>query len=130
MAWVRCLIFTPEKQADVYWMLNTALQTLQNAKLDSTVFDFVPEFYIEAICSGYSALRNLFSPTVSFNDLPGMVRNYSFLFTGMGVLRGGGGVRTPLALARGGAIFHDKAKNNRDKMRCSNLSNNMMISKL
>jgi hypothetical protein len=34
-----------------------------------------------------------------------------------------------LALARvGGAIFHDKAK--RDKMRYSNLNNNMMISEL
>ena len=40
---------------------------------------------------------------------------------------------TLLALAgggAGGAFFHDKAKNNRDKMRYSNLSNNMMISKL
>ena len=73
MTWVRCLIFTPEKQADVHWMLNTALKTLQNAKLDHTMFDFVPEFYIEAICSGYSALRNLFSPTVPFNNLTGIV---------------------------------------------------------
>jgi hypothetical protein len=34
----------------------------------------------------------------------------------------------PLALpggCAGGGIFHDKAKNNRDKMRCSNLSNIM-----
>ena len=30
----------------------------------------------------------------------------------------------------GGAISHDKAKNIRDKMRYSNLSNNMMISEL
>jgi hypothetical protein len=29
-----------------------------------------------------------------------------------------------------GAIFHDQAKNNRDRMRYSNLSNNMMITKL
>ena len=28
----------------------------------------------------------------------------------------------------GGATFHDKAKNNRNKMRYSNLSNNIMIS--
>ena len=74
MAWVRSLIFTSEKQSDVYWMLNTALKTLENAKLDSTMFDFVPEFYVEAICSGYSALRNLFSPTVDFSDLQGMVK--------------------------------------------------------
>jgi hypothetical protein len=44
------------------------------------------------------------------------------------------GVCTPLALARGGAgggtIFHDKQKIIRDKMRYSNLSNNMMISEL
>jgi hypothetical protein len=31
---------------------------------------------------------------------------------------------------QGGVIFHDKSKNIRDKMRYSNLSNNMMISKL
>jgi hypothetical protein len=36
----------------------------------------------------------------------------------------------PLALARGGAIFHDKQKIIRGKMRYSNLSNNMMISEL
>ena len=31
----------------------------------------------------------------------------------------------------GGAIFHDQAKKNiRDKMRYSNLSNNMMVSEL
>jgi hypothetical protein len=41
---------------------------------------------------------------------------------------GGGGVlHTPLALARGGGlIFHDKAKNIKDKMRYSNLTNNMI----
>jgi hypothetical protein len=42
-------------------------------------------------------------------------------------------VCTPLARARGvqgGAIFHDKQKIIRDKMRYSNLSNNMMISEL
>ena len=42
----------------------------------------------------------------------------------------GGGRCAPLALARGGArgaIFHDKKKTIRDKMRFSNLSNNMMI---
>lgn len=73
MAWVRSLIFTSDKQADVYWMLNIALRTIENAKQDATMFDFVPEFYIEAICSGYSALRNLFSPTVVFSELPGMI---------------------------------------------------------
>jgi hypothetical protein len=30
----------------------------------------------------------------------------------------------------GGVIFHDKAKNIRDKMRYNNLSNKMMISEL
>ena len=45
--------------------------------------------------------------------------------TGMGLL--GGGVHTSPSPGQGGAIFHDKAK---DKMRYSNLSNNMMISEL
>jgi hypothetical protein len=42
------------------------------------------------------------------------------------------GVHPPSPDRRGckGCFFHDKAKNNRDKMRYSNLSNNMMISKL
>jgi hypothetical protein len=48
-------------------------------------------------------------------------------------LWGGGGGCAQIAppipgqRGRGGAIFHDKGKNNRDKMRYSNLSNNMMI---
>jgi hypothetical protein len=49
-------------------------------------------------------------------------------------LLGGAGVCTPLALARGGAggvlFFMIKQKIIRDKMRYSNLSNNMMISEL
>ena len=51
----------------------------------------------------------------------------------MDLLGGGGGCGVPLALTRGvqgGVIFHDKAKNIRDKMRYSYLSNNMMISEL
>jgi hypothetical protein len=51
-------------------------------------------------------------------------------FTGGGVGGGGGECVHPLALARGGAIFHDKQKIIRGKMRYSNLSNNMMISEL
>ena len=44
----------------------------------------------------------------------------------------GGGGAPPLALVRsgGGAIFHDKQKIIRDKMRYSNLSKSMMISEL
>ena len=51
----------------------------------------------------------------------------------MGLLGGGGGggAREGCRGQRGqGAISHDKAKNIRDKMRYSNLSNNMMISEL
>ena len=53
-----------------------------------------------------------------------------------GFTGGAGGVVAPpppLSLARGGAggaIFHDKEKIIRGKMRYSNLSNNMMISEL
>jgi hypothetical protein len=52
---------------------------------------------------------------------------------GMDSLRGAGG-DTPLALARGGSgggvlFFMIKQKNIRDKMRYSNLSNNMIISR-
>ena len=71
MAWVQSLIFTKEKQRDVLWMLNAALRTIEFASVDKTLFDFIPEVYIEAISSAYSALRNLFSPTVQFNDIPG-----------------------------------------------------------
>ena len=52
-------------------MLNAALRTIEYASVDKTLFDFIPEVYIEAISSAYSALRNLFSPTVPFNDIPG-----------------------------------------------------------
>ena len=80
MFWVRSLIFTSEKQKDVHWMLKTALKTLQAAQEDNTMLDFVPEFYIEAVCSSYSALRNLFSPTVPFGDLPGTMRDSCVLY--------------------------------------------------
>ena len=47
---------------------------------------------------------------------------------------GGGGGGPPQSPGqrgcRGGSIFHDKAKHIRDKLRYSNLSNNMMISEL
>ena len=48
-------------------------------------------------------------------------------------MRGGVGVHPPSTGQGGtgaGAIFHDKQKIIRDKMRYSNLSNNMMISEL
>ena len=52
----------------------------------------------------------------------------------MDLLLGGGGVHSPSPgqkECRGGcAIFHVKQKIIRDKMRYSNLSNNMMISEL
>jgi hypothetical protein len=54
--------------------------------------------------------------------------NIRLLFQGYVYLLG-----DPLARAgrgAGGAIFHDKAKSNRDKIRYNNLSSNMMISKL
>jgi uncharacterized membrane protein len=63
----------------------------------------------------------------------------SLLFTSTAVrdgFTGGGGLCTPLALARGGAggggvlFFMIKQKIIRDKMRYSILSNNMMISEL
>jgi hypothetical protein len=54
--------------------------------------------------------------------------------SGMDLLGGCGGCTPPLALARRGAggvlFFMIKQKIIRDKMRFSNLSNNMMISEL
>jgi hypothetical protein len=44
--------------------------------------------------------------------------NQGWIYCVCGV--GGGGGAPSLALARGGAIFHDKAKNIRDKMKYSN----------
>jgi hypothetical protein len=53
----------------------------------------------------------------------------SSVITGMDLLGGGtAGGAQPLALARGVLFFMIKPKIIRDKMRFSNLSNNMMIS--
>jgi hypothetical protein len=56
------------------------------------------------------------------------------LLGGCGGGGGGGGGCAPPSTGRGGcgcgAIFHDKEKIIRGKMRYSNLSNNMMISEL
>jgi hypothetical protein len=61
------------------------------------------------------------------------IKTFRDRFTG-GECRGGGGGGHPLARARGGAggvlFFMIKQKIIRDKMRYSNLSNNMMTSEL
>jgi hypothetical protein len=60
-----------------------------------------------------------------FHEIAIGTRIQGWIYWGVGT-----GGCTLLALVRGGAggaIFHDKAKNIRDKVRYCNLSNNMMI---
>jgi hypothetical protein len=69
-----------------------------------------------------------FQKITSPNNISEIALHASYMQPGMDLLGGCRGVCTPLALARGGAII--KQNIIRDKMRYSNLSNNMMISEL
>ena len=80
----------------------------------------------------FKDIYNIFCISIHFNCITLIFRIICICITGTAEPVGGCGV--PLALTtegvQGGVIFHDKAKNIRDKMRYSNLSNNMMISEL
>jgi hypothetical protein len=89
-------------------------------------------FCIGGFSGGVSRFAYPLKASTPSEKLRIFVLKFLLFMVGMDLL-GGGGVHPPSPGqrgCRGGAIFHDKAKNIRDKMRYSNLSDKMMISKL
>ena len=61
-----------EKQSDVHWMLNCIMSSIQNGATRGPLFEFTPEFYMDAAINAFHGLRHYFHPTTNFNDIPGM----------------------------------------------------------
>ena len=76
-------MFPQEKQADVYWILQVCLNTVERGTEIGALFTFMPSFYVDAIMDSYNALKGYFHPTVKYTELQGtfkgMVRSNNSL---------------------------------------------------
>ena len=62
-----------EKREDVEWLFRCLLASLKDALYNSgPLFAFVPEFYVEACISAYSALKSYFTPGLLLSESPGV----------------------------------------------------------
>lgn len=71
MAWVRAAIFSQEKQKQLSWLLHILIATLKVSSNEGVLFSFLPEFYLDSLFEICSALRILFHPTCSVDDIDG-----------------------------------------------------------
>uniref|UniRef100_T1IK83 RING-type E3 ubiquitin transferase n=1 Tax=Strigamia maritima TaxID=126957 RepID=T1IK83_STRMM len=67
-AWIQAVIYSREKQEDVYWLLQILLRTVNRASLEGPLFGFVPDYYIESCINCCTALRSYFTDSAA---LPG-----------------------------------------------------------
>ncbi|XP_035827720.1 E3 ubiquitin-protein ligase RNF123 [Aplysia californica] len=83
IVWVNRIIYSPNKQKDMVWLMKVVLKTVEKASKYQKLFQYVPEFYIETAVNTFNALRNYLHPTTSFHaipDLPNILSRYaSFL---------------------------------------------------
>lgn len=69
--------FLQEKQGDVHWMLQCILSSVERGATKGPLFEFTPEFYMDAAINAFHGLRHYFHPTTNFNDIPGTIFFYS-----------------------------------------------------
>lgn len=71
LSWLIAVINSTEKLADVMWLFDAVLRTIETASEQSPFFEFMPEFYITVCVDAYMAVKNFFklSPT-PFTALP------------------------------------------------------------
>ncbi|CAN8001155.1 unnamed protein product [Ixodes hexagonus] len=83
VAWLSAVVFSKDKQADVYWLLRVVLLTLEEASHSGAAFAFVPDYYVESCIKLLTSLSFYFPPTCSLSDIPGhynvLVRYSTFL---------------------------------------------------
>ncbi|KAL3172704.1 hypothetical protein MRX96_012754 [Rhipicephalus microplus] len=83
VAWLSVVVFSKEKQNDIYWLLNVVLKTLEEASSAGMEFCFVPEYHVEACMRLLTSLSVHFPPTCLLSDIPGhyhvLVRYSTFL---------------------------------------------------
>lgn len=54
-------------------MLNCIVSSLERGASKEPLFEFTPEFYMEAAINAFHGLRHYFHPTTSFDDIPGTI---------------------------------------------------------
>lgn len=83
VAWLSVVVFSKERQNDIYWLLGIVLKTLEEASSAGVEFCFVPEYHIETCIKLLTALSFHFPPTCLLSDIPGhyhlLVRYSTFL---------------------------------------------------
>lgn len=70
MAWIRAVVYSEEKQAQVSWLLKVVTLTLRNASQQINMFSFVPDFYLEALSDLCVSLRLHMHPTAPIENIP------------------------------------------------------------
>ena len=66
-------------------MLNCIVSSLERGASKEPLFEFTPEFYMEAAINAFHGLRHYFHPTTNFDDIPGtrsslLLECFAFLF--------------------------------------------------
>ena len=75
---IRCIdqpvLVYQEKREDVDWLFRCLLTSLKEAMHNAgPLFAFVPEFYVEACISAYSALKSYFTTSLLSPQSPGVL---------------------------------------------------------
>ncbi|XP_018407153.1 PREDICTED: E3 ubiquitin-protein ligase RNF123-like [Cyphomyrmex costatus] len=70
MAWIRAVVYSEEKQAQLAWLLKVVTLTLQTASQQGNMFSFVPDFYLETLSDLSISLRAHMHPTVPIENIP------------------------------------------------------------
>ncbi|XP_042904907.1 E3 ubiquitin-protein ligase RNF123 isoform X2 [Parasteatoda tepidariorum] len=78
-AWITSVVYSADRQADVYWLLQILLRTLSQASETGVLFSFVPDFYVEACIKCCHALRNFFPPAAPADSLPAFAGHHELL---------------------------------------------------
>ncbi|XP_054715787.1 LOW QUALITY PROTEIN: E3 ubiquitin-protein ligase RNF123-like [Uloborus diversus] len=78
-AWISSVVYSSDRQADVYWLLQILLRTLSQASETGVLFSFVPDFYVEACIKCCHALRNFFPPAAPADSLPAFAGHHELL---------------------------------------------------
>ncbi|GFR16698.1 e3 ubiquitin-protein ligase RNF123 [Trichonephila clavata] len=78
-AWISSVVYSSDRQADVYWLLQILLRTLSQSSETGLLFSFVPDFYVEACIKCCHALRNFFPPAAPADSLPAFAGHHELL---------------------------------------------------
>lgn len=54
-------------------MLQCILSSVERGATKGPLFEFTPEFYMDAAINAFHGLRHYFHPTTNFNDIPGTI---------------------------------------------------------